>query len=165
MSLFNEKLLVPHLPKEFADGFKIRPLHENDFSKGYLDLLSQLTTVGKVNETKYFERFEVMKNTHPLSYYIVVIEDVKNNKIVGSSSLVIEWKFIHEASSRGRIEDVVVDKEQRGKKFGAVLNEILVSLGKSLGCYKLSLECVEGLVPFYSQFGYKDDCHFMTQKF
>ncbi|PIO63929.1 hypothetical protein TELCIR_14459 [Teladorsagia circumcincta] len=56
--------------------------------------------------------------------------DNGNGRVVGAATLVIEWKFIHQAGCRGRVEDVVVDKEMRGKKMGALLNKVLVGLAK-----------------------------------
>ena len=56
-----------------------------------------------------------------------------SQKVVGSATLVIEWKFIHSASCRGRVEDVVIDAKMRGKKLGALLNRILVTLAKNIG--------------------------------
>ncbi|CAB3398536.1 unnamed protein product [Caenorhabditis bovis] len=146
-SLFNDDLLKPHIPRQgLPQGFKVRPLNSNDFSNGYLELLSQLTTVGDVSREKFMERFESMMNTNPKSYYITVIEDEASGKVVASASLVLEWKFIHEAGSRGRIEDVVTSKDYRGRNFSSFLNALLVSLAKSLGVYKMSLECVESLM-------------------
>lgn len=81
--------------------------------------------------------------------------------------MVLELKFIHDCGSRGRIEDVVVDKEFRGKSFGKLLNNVLVEMAKHFGVYKLSLECKDKLVPFYKQFGYEPDCgnNFLVQRF
>ena len=39
-------------------------------------------------------------------------------KIVGSTTLLIETKFIHNGGKVGHIEDVVVDKEHQGKGIG-----------------------------------------------
>uniref|UniRef100_A0A1I7T5X5 Glucosamine 6-phosphate N-acetyltransferase n=1 Tax=Caenorhabditis tropicalis TaxID=1561998 RepID=A0A1I7T5X5_9PELO len=163
-SIFDASLLAPHIPKTLPDNLKIRPLEKNDFSKGYLELLGQLTSVGNVDQEKFENQFEAMRTSVPC-YHIVVIEDINTNKVVGSASLVLEMKFIHEAGSRGRVEDVVVNSEMRRQKLGAILLETLVSLGKSLGVYKLSLECVPELLPFYSKFGFQNDCNFMTQRF
>ena len=63
-------------------------------------------------------RFEVMRATHPSTYYVCVIEH--GARIVATASLVLEWKFIHSAGFRGRIEDVVVDECERGKRLGNV---------------------------------------------
>ncbi|PIO68223.1 acetyltransferase, GNAT family [Teladorsagia circumcincta] len=90
-----------------------------------------------------------------------------NGRVVGAATLVIEWKFIHQAGCRGRVEDVVVDKDMRGKKMGALLNRVLVGLAKKVGVYKLSLECKDSLIPFYELYGYSKDVgnNFLVQRF
>ena len=49
--------------------------------------------------------------------------------------------------------------------MGVLLNSILVEMAKNLGVYKLSLECKTDLIPFYTKFGYKENIHFMVQRF
>lgn len=51
-------------------------------------------------------------------YYITVIEDTRNNKIIGAATLITEFKFIHNCALRGRLEDVVVNNTYRGKQLG-----------------------------------------------
>lgn len=51
-------------------------------------------------------------------YYVTVIEDTRNRRIIGASTLVIEIKFIHECGLRARLEDVVVNNTYRGKQLG-----------------------------------------------
>ncbi|GFG35092.1 hypothetical protein Cfor_05024, partial [Coptotermes formosanus] len=53
----------------------------------------------------------------PNTYFVTVIEDTSTNQIVGSATLVVEQKFIHECA-RGRVEDVVVSSNYRGKQLG-----------------------------------------------
>ncbi|PAV62192.1 hypothetical protein WR25_16991 isoform B [Diploscapter pachys] len=132
-SLFDASVLTSEVLGNVPEGLAVRPLHIADFDKGYLDLLSQLTTVGPVTREQFNERFLVMQHTQPTAYYVVVIEDESSQKVVGSATLVIEWKFIHSASCRGRVEDVVIDANMRGKKLGALLNRILVALAKNIG--------------------------------
>jgi glucosamine-phosphate N-acetyltransferase len=74
-------------------------------------------------------------------------------------------KFIHEAGIRGRIEDVVVHHDYRSKGLARHLNEIAIKLAKQKGVYKLSLECKDELLPFYTKFGYKKDQNFLVQRF
>uniref|UniRef100_A0A914QY58 Glucosamine 6-phosphate N-acetyltransferase n=1 Tax=Panagrolaimus davidi TaxID=227884 RepID=A0A914QY58_9BILA len=152
---------------DVPEGFKIRPLGTRDFDNGFLQLLSQLTVVGEVTSKEALDRFNTMASMNPLSYYITVIEDIETQKIVGSATLVIELKFIHGIGCRGRIEDVVVDKEKRGLGLAAILNKTLVQLAKNLKVYKLSLECKDALIPFYEKFGYKKDegNNFLVQRF
>ncbi|CAD5118684.1 unnamed protein product [Dimorphilus gyrociliatus] len=148
-----------------GDSLVMRPLRDDDFHQDYLELLGQLTKVGKIEEETFFKRFEEMKECCG-TYYIIVIEDLKNNRIIGTSSLIIEHKFIHTAGQRGRIEDVVVDNEFRGKQLGKLLVQALVLVAKKLGVYKISLECKIHNIPFYELFGFKkDEQSFMIQRF
>uniref|UniRef100_A0A915CLM3 Glucosamine 6-phosphate N-acetyltransferase n=1 Tax=Ditylenchus dipsaci TaxID=166011 RepID=A0A915CLM3_9BILA len=161
-------LSVPQLLiKEFdvPNGYSLRWLEVDDFNKGFIELLSQLTSVGQISSEKYEERFQAMAQTN--CYHVLVIEDLNAKKIIGSATLVLEYKFIHECGCRGRIEDVVVDSSARGKAFGKLLNSVLVKLAQHFEVYKLSLECKDGLITFYEQFGYKKDNgnNFLVQRF
>uniref|UniRef100_A0A7E4VVG7 Glucosamine 6-phosphate N-acetyltransferase n=1 Tax=Panagrellus redivivus TaxID=6233 RepID=A0A7E4VVG7_PANRE len=166
--MFPQSQLTPHIPETFPKDFTIRALSRDDINNvkasGYLDLLSQLTSVGAPDSDVLNARYSSMADTKPLSYYVVVIVN-SANKIVGSATLVLEWKFIHEAGSRGRVEDVVVDKDHRQHGFGGLLIKTLVSLARSLGVYKLSLECKDELIPFYGKFGFVKDVNFLVQRF
>ncbi|CAJ0607790.1 unnamed protein product [Cylicocyclus nassatus] len=165
--MFNPDLLTPEVVGEVLNGFHVRPLKITDYDNGFLEVLAQLTTVGDVSREAFEDRFRSMSSTRPLAYYVVVVENVSSGKVVAAATLVIEWKFIHEAGCRGRVEDVVVDKEMRGKKMGALLNRILVALAKQIGVYKLSLECKDSLIPFYELYGYQKDVgnNFLVQRF
>ncbi|CAB3980558.1 Glucosamine 6-phosphate N-acetyltransferase [Paramuricea clavata] len=175
--LFDEKLLksinfdesqkrldISVSPSKLGENFVMRPLSVGDYDKGYIDLLAQLTKVGDITEEKYQRRFREMKEC-PNTYYIAVIENTDTRKIVAAASLILEQKFIHEIAMRGRIEEVVVHTEYRGKHFGKVLVESLTLLGGKLGCYKISLDCKEPLIPYYSKFGYKkEDVHYLVNR-
>ena len=76
--------------------------------------------------------------------------------------------FTRHTGVRGRIEDVVVSDEYRGRQLGKLLLETLTILGREIfGCYKMSLECKDSLIKFYGQFGYKKDegNNYMQQRF
>ena len=142
---------------DLGDNLVLRSLKIDDFDRDYLKLLEQLTVVGDdVNKKKFEDRFSQMKSCLN-SYYILVVHDLKTDKIVGNTTLVNEQKFIRHASSRGRIEDVVVDDKYRGKKLGKLLLDFAVGLSKVVGCYKVSLECKDGLKKFYQQFGFQSE--------
>lgn len=51
-------------------------------------------------------------------YYAFVIEDTNTRQVIASCTLAVEKKFIRACSSRGRIEDVVVDEVYRGRQLG-----------------------------------------------
>ena len=54
----------------------------------------------------------------PQAYYIFVIVHRPTQKVVGSATLFLEWKIIHEAGFRSRVEDVVVSNSLRGNSLG-----------------------------------------------
>ncbi|XP_058968435.2 glucosamine 6-phosphate N-acetyltransferase-like [Pocillopora verrucosa] len=149
-----------------GDNLILRPLRADDYDKGFLQLLGQLTKVGEVTKEKFFERFHAMQSC-PGTYYLIVIEDVELVKLVACGTLVVEQKFIHDTAVRGRIEDIVVDGSCRGKKIGKLIVETLILLGKKLGCYKISLECKDPLLTFYTQFGLKheDKQNYLCKRF
>lgn len=87
-SLFDERLLEDMKDLE-PDGLRLRPLRSEDFHSGFvphcflieprrfLDVLSNLTTVGDVSEAQFLSRFHSMQATKPLAYYIVVLEEIE----------------------------------------------------------------------------------------
>ncbi|CAG5134444.1 unnamed protein product [Candidula unifasciata] len=177
--LFDPRILLRLDPSKFKAGYKngvsplhpgehlhIRPLSIGDYEKGYLDLLKQLTAVGDVSKEDFIGRFSQMKSCED-TYFIVVIEDLKSGQIIGSATLVKEQKFIHHVSSRGRVEDVIVSDLYRGQQLGKILLDVLVALSQDLGCYKVSLECKDKNVEFYTQFGFQktEGQNFMQLRF
>ena len=58
-------------------------------------------------------------------YKILVIEDLRKQKIIGAGSVIIESKFVRNLGLCGHIEDIVVDKSYRGKNLGRRLIELL----------------------------------------
>jgi len=148
--LFPIELVKP----DEEDGLIARPLAITDYKKGICQLLGQLTEIGNVDEKKFQERFKEMKAANDM-YYVVVIEDVAKSKIIGTATLFVEKKFLHDAGKCGHIEDVVVDTTYRGKNLGKRVITQLEHLGKSLGCYKIILDCSEKNVTFYEKCGFK----------
>ncbi|XP_055609187.1 probable glucosamine 6-phosphate N-acetyltransferase [Uranotaenia lowii] len=131
---------------------KVRPLQSGDFHRGFLQILSQLTSVGDVTLAQFLNRFAQMRASG--DYFVTVIVDSRYDKIIGSATLVLEHKFIHGCSVRGRLEDVVVDDTYRGKQLGKLIVVTVSLLAARLGCYKMSLDCKDKLIPFYKSIGY-----------
>ncbi|KAK4884430.1 hypothetical protein RN001_000701 [Aquatica leii] len=131
----------------------VRPLQVDDFDKGFISLLSQLTTVGKVSRMDFLRQFLAMEKSG--GYYVTVIEDTRHKSIIGAATLVTEFKFIHDGGLRGRLEDVVVNNTYRGKQLGKLIVMTVTLLAKKLGCYKMSLDCKDPLIAFYKSLGYK----------
>ena len=142
-----------------------RPLERQDYSKGYLSLLSQLTKVGEYNKETYEAQFDRMKAL-PGVYYVVVVEDLSRERVVASATLVMELKFIRNAACRGRIEELVVDTEYRNLHLGSYLLELLTTLSRELGAYKITLDCDQSLEGFYRKYGYVNEGQlYLSQRF
>lgn len=131
----------------------VRPLQVEDYDKGYLQLLTQLTAVGNVSRSQFERQYWAMQKAG--CYFITVIEDLRNNRIIGAATLVTELKFIHDCGLRGRLEDVVVNNTYRGKQLGKLIVVTVSLLARHLGCYKMTLDCKDPLIPFYKSIGYK----------
>ena len=146
-------------------GLVLRSLHKNDYDKGYMTLLGQLTRTGDVTKERFEAQFDAMKQC-PGIHYIMVIEDVNNAVIVGSGTLVVERKFTHNTALRGRVEDIVVHSNYRGRHLGNLIVETATVLSQKVGCYKTSLDCLPSLKPFYEKFEFENtSIIFMSRRF
>ncbi len=81
---------------------------------------------------------------------VAVIDD----EIVGTASVVIEPKFIHNGKLVGHIEDVAVTYDFQKLGIGKKLMDEIVKIAKENGCYKLVLHCDEDKVAFYKKIGF-----------
>ncbi|KAI9711013.1 MAG: Glucosamine-phosphate N-acetyltransferase-like protein [Bogoriella megaspora] len=88
------------------------------------------------------------------SYFVLVIID-QTSKIVGTGTLVVERKFIHDLGIVGHIEDIAVAKDQQGKKLGLRIINALDYIAAQVGCYKSILDCSEANEGFYKKCGFK----------
>ncbi|XP_012275933.1 probable glucosamine 6-phosphate N-acetyltransferase isoform X2 [Orussus abietinus] len=154
-TLFNASILERLSILKTDNSLIVRPLKTTDYDKGFPQILNQLTEVGNVSKEQFLNVFWKMKASG--SYYVIVIEDVNNDKVIGCATLVLEQKFIHNCALRGRVEDVVVNKEYRGKQLGKLVVTTLSKLAQHLNCYKLSLDCRDALIPFYESLGFKKE--------
>ncbi|RPA88035.1 acyl-CoA N-acyltransferase [Ascobolus immersus RN42] len=140
-------------PTALPENYKLRPLNKQDYTKGFLDVLRQLTTVGDITEEQWNERYDWMKKREG-EYFVVAIEDGEG-KVVGCGTLVVERKFLRNLGLVGHIEDIAVDSNQRKKNLGKIIIETLDFLAKNAGCYKSILDCSEHNVGFYEKCGHK----------
>lgn len=133
--------------------YRIRALNKNDFSKNYLNLMSQLSPVDikKVTKLEFVSWVEEVNNN--ISHNIFVIENVDNADIIASGTLLIEPKLIHSFGYAGHIEDIIVDKSYRGYGLGKIIISFLIEHAKILKCYKVILNCSDKYVKFYKKLG------------
>lgn len=135
-------------------SFIIRELKEEDLSNGFVETLSNLSEVGKLSNDTIRKR-EILREIKNKNYRIVIAEDNQNHQIIGSATLLIEQKFIHNGGKAGHIEDVVTRKGYEGKGIGREILKELIKIAKDNECYKIILDCDEKLVKFYEKIGFK----------
>jgi glucosamine-phosphate N-acetyltransferase len=123
----------------------IRKLEKNDFID-YIQLINQLRPIGE--DVSYEKYIEIYNNIFTNN---VIFVAEYNKKLVGSITLLIEQKFIHNFSKYGRIEDVVVDLNYRNQNIGKKLVEYVIEYGKEKQLFKITLTCKEHLKYFYGK--------------
>ncbi|KAI9480405.1 MAG: acyl-CoA N-acyltransferase [Benjaminiella poitrasii] len=162
VALFDsQKYISLKIQSSLPSTYLIRPLKRKDDQRGYLRLLSQLSTVGAISSERYKQRFDLLKRNE--TCFIVVVE--KQNCVVACATLLVEHKFLHECSNVGHIEDVVVDRSERGNRLGQRLIDQLHYIAQQTNCYKTILNCNRDNVLFYEKCQLKETDVQMTRYF
>lgn len=143
------------LPQTIAlpEGFEVRPLSRNDNMHGHIELLGHLTKAPSLSSEVYHAQFDQMLAC-PHTYFPVALVHLSSGQLVGTATLIVEFKFIRGAGKVGHVEDVVVDPSHGGKSFGKLLIQVLSELAKAQGCYKVILDCDAKNIGFYEKCNY-----------
>jgi len=129
----------------------IRKIIESDLENGFLESLDNLRQTSNLEQNSVKN---ILKKILENENHIIHVAEL-DGKIVGSTTLLIEQKFIHEGGFVGHIEDVVVNKEFEGQGIGMKLVLSLLDVAKEKKCYKTILNCEDKLIPFYEKIGFK----------
>ncbi len=133
----------------------VRRLQKEDLWNGFLQTLDSLrkaSNIDKKTAEKIFDKINLNPD------YIVAVA-ITEGKIVGSTTLLIETKFIHNGGKVGHIEDVVVNKKYQRKGIGEKIIIYLLRYAKEQGCYKTILDCTDEVKPFYEKLGFKHNAN------
>ena len=129
----------------------IRKLRIEDLQNGFLTSLDSLRKASDLDKSKAEEIFKKIDSNPD---YTIAVAEI-DGKVVGSNTLLIEQKFIHQGGLVGHIEDVVVNKNFQGQKIGEKIMKYLLEIAKNQGCYKTILDCTDDVKPFYEKLGFK----------
>jgi len=131
----------------------IEELSEIDEYKSYCGLLGELTSidVDAISPEAFEARINLIRSNPLHKIFIAKIDGL----IVGTATLLIEPKIIHNLSYVGHIEDVVVRESHRQHGIGGKLVKHCVSYASATGAYKLILDCNDENIHFYERFGFK----------
>lgn len=133
----------------------VRKLKEEDLSNGFFETLSNLSDVGKIKSEIDLAKEIFNKINKEENYKIIIAEDKETHQVIGTATLLIEQKFIHNGGKVGHIEDVATRCEYEGKGIGRNIIKELIRIAKENGCYKVILECNEKVVGFYERNGFR----------
>ncbi|MFW5720537.1 MAG: GNAT family N-acetyltransferase [Candidatus Dojkabacteria bacterium] len=130
----------------------IRRLQKEDFYNGFFESLQNMSPSLQALEsetaTKILEEREQAQ-----TYTYVAVQD---GSVVGTASLLIERKFIHNGSCAGYIEDVSVREGYQGNGIGRQLITRLIAVAKEHGCYKIILGSDQTNKGFYERLGFRE---------
>jgi glucosamine-phosphate N-acetyltransferase len=136
-------------------SFKIREIEIGDLKNGYFSTLKNLSELGTIGGN--MEKAEQILNSisaNPLHRIFVAI-DKETTEVIGTTTLLVEQKFIHSGGKAGHIEDVVTRKGFEGRGIGSALINHALHFAKTAGCYKVVLDCSDTNISFYQKTGFK----------
>ncbi|CDU26403.1 related to glucosamine 6-phosphate n-acetyltransferase [Sporisorium scitamineum] len=154
LQLAFDPTLIPQATKDLLpQDIIVRPLASDDYHRGHLRVLADLTSAPDIGPTAWSKQF-ALQQAAPNTYYPIVFINTSTDQIVACGTLFVEFKFLRGGGLCGHIEDIVVHKDGQGKGLGKRIIEVLTEVGKQRGCYKVILDCSEKNVPFYEKCGY-----------
>jgi glucosamine-phosphate N-acetyltransferase len=135
--------------------FEIRGIELGDLKNGYFSTLKNLSELGSI-EGNIEEAEQILNNitANPLHKIFVAIDKI-NAEVIGATTLLVEQKFIHSGGKAGHIEDVVTRKGFEGLGIGSALINHACHFAKTVGCYKVVLDCSDTNISFYQKTGFK----------
>lgn len=134
---------------------EIREITEKDLD-ALQDVLSNLSDTGCEPAPRITLAFRENRDETTYGYF----DD--DDQLVGTISLLMEWKFIHDGGLVGHIEDVATKSGCEGRGIGQALVAHAVeecrrkSLDRNRKCYKVILDCDKDLVGFYEKAGFRE---------
>jgi glucosamine-phosphate N-acetyltransferase len=136
-----------------------------DIEKGFLEVLENLVPAD-IDKKQAKEILQNIKS-NPLHKIFVAEEEQQGcKKIVGTTTLFVEPKFINKGMRVGYIEDVSVKKGHEGLGIGSKLVTYATKHAISEErCQKILLYCSEKNRPLYDKLGYKLAADTFVMKF
>jgi glucosamine-phosphate N-acetyltransferase len=140
----------------------IREIELADLKRGFFDTLSNLAQIGDIaNQNDRAEK--ILSEIKLLRFCTIFVAVKQDGQLIGSITLLIEQKFIHNGGKVGHIEDVVTRREYQGSGIGKALVLKALDYAKQNKCYKVVLNCSNRNVEFYKKIGFKE--HEVSMRF
>jgi len=127
------------------EEFIYRTLEKNDF-KDYLYLMNSFRKTNIDVDKDYFDN---IYNTIIINNSTIIVCEFMG-KLIGSITILIEQKIIHNFALYAHVEDVFIHEDFRHKKIGTELIKEALNYCKKIKVFKVSLNCSDELEKFYS---------------
>lgn len=127
----------------------IRNLRDSDLNRGFLETLANLSEVRLTPEAA-----RKVLAARPANEHTFVA--IRNGRVVGTTSLLVDQKFIHGGGRVGNIEDVVVAPDAQHCGIGTALVKHAIQRARAMRCYKVILHCFGHLGGFYQRMGFRE---------
>ena len=122
-------------------------------NKSLINLLKQLTTTDELLDNIFLEKINSILKMGTI--YVSYVEDDKSDIIIiGTGTIIIEPKLIHNGMSVGHIEDIVVDNNYRRNGITQIILDKLTEYAVDNNCYKIILDCNENIKKVYEKNGF-----------
>ena len=128
---------------------EIRKLKKEDFME-YIELMKEFRPIEVCITKEIFD--DVYKKIFNRGKIFVMILD---RKIVGSMTLLEEYKFVNNLSKYIHIEDVIVKREFRGRGIGTKLLNYVKKYSEDCNFFKIILNCDLKICNFYEKSGFE----------
>lgn len=148
-------------------SYKIREIKEKDIDNGRLLEVLENLPLGELRKPAAKAILKEI-NSNPLhKIFVAVIQESTSphhGLVIGTTTLLVEPKFIFAGGRVGHIEDVAVRKGYERKGVGSKLVHHATEMAKTMGCIKTILDCSDETMPFYEKLGYvyQDNCMSIT---
>lgn len=130
-------------------ALEIVELTAPDLGNGLVESLSSLAEVGLTQK----ELLDIFRER--LSRGVRTYVARRDGNVVGTATLLLERKFIHQGGLVGHIEDVATREDCHGQGIGSAVVRHAVEEAKKLGCYKVVLTCYDRFAPLYARLGFR----------
>ena len=137
-------------------NYAIREIEENDIeSGGLLEVLENLAPVGGLSKPAAKAILKEIKSNPLHRIFVAVVQDGRNQGlIIGTTTLLVEPKFIFGGARVAHIEDVAVRAEYQKKGIGFKLVNYATEQAARMRCVRTVLDCSDENIPFYEKIGY-----------
>ncbi len=120
-----------------------------------LNLLHQLSPPDKKNFKTDMEDLKQTLDEMILDRNYVLCVYQERQKLLGTATLLVQLNLHNNGMPYGHIENVVTDKNSRGKGIGQKMVDYLIKEAKERNCYKVILNCEEKNISFYKKCGFQ----------